>query len=291
MPVHPDGTLGGCLKLKTFTSQKNTLCSTTRAPTTVDNRANPARTARCGEHKRIGKCQYRRHTFKQPRCSKCRVQCSSCCDLNASRIPELIKQLSTPQQKLPGETWLATARQSLKQHTRVINRPSGFFLEPYGTLSGCLKLKSGPLGCSPIHSKTERQTTNDTTSAHKPAHERLAFDDRRRLGTTRRATASLSRRHAFQNLAWRLTVHTETQKLGIKSKRRVTGCLIVRQRTCSPRWHTRLVPQTEVSQRLVLIRSPVKKTRCVQQHVRPRLWTTVPTLYEHGLLWISHKKS
>ena len=237
------------------------LCSTIRAPATVHYRAYIARTAHCGYHKK--KSQYRRHASKQLHGDNCRIQCSSCFDLNASHIPELIKQLPTPQQKLPGETWLSTARQSLKQHTHVINRPSAYLLKPYGTQSGCLKLKSGALVCSPIHSKTERQTTSDTTSAHKPAHERLAFDGRRRLGTMRRATASLSRRHAFPTQMWRFTVHTETQKLDIKSKRRVAGCLIVRQRTCSPRWHTGLVPQTEVSERLVLIRSPVKKTCCV----------------------------
>ena len=88
----------------------------------------------------------------------------------------------------------------------------------------------------------------------------------------------------------RFAAHLQTQKLDIKSSDALQ-CLIVRQRTCSHRWHTRRVPQTEVSERLVLILSPVKKTRCVQQHARPRLWTTVPTLHEHGLLWIPHKKS
>ena len=110
------------------------------------------------------KSQYRRHASKQLHGDKCRIQCSSCFDLNASHIPELIKQLSTPQQKLPGETWLSTARQSLKQHTHVINRPSAYLLKPYGTQSGCLKLKSGALGCSPTHSKTKQ--TSDTTCAH-----------------------------------------------------------------------------------------------------------------------------
>ena len=103
------------LVLHPFTIQKNTLCSTTRAPTTVDNRANTAHTAHFGHHKK--RSQYRRHAVKQLNGDKRRVQCSSCCDLNASRIPELIKQLSTPQQKLPGETWLSTARPSLKHHT------------------------------------------------------------------------------------------------------------------------------------------------------------------------------
>ena len=51
VPVHPDGTLGGCLKLKcrsawfsSFRKRKNMSCLTTRAPTTVDNRACTART-------------------------------------------------------------------------------------------------------------------------------------------------------------------------------------------------------------------------------------------------------
>ena len=66
-------------------------------------------------------------------------------------------------------------------------------------------------------------------------------------------------RHAFPTQKWRFTAHSQTQKLVIRSKRRVTGCLIVRRRACSPRWHTRRVPRTVLSERLVLIRSPVKK--------------------------------
>ena len=49
---------------------------------------------------------------------------------------------------------------------------------------------------------------------------------------------------------------THEHHLEIRSKRCVTGCEIVHRRTCSPRWHTRRMPQTEVSERLVLILSP-----------------------------------
>ena len=77
----------------------------------------------------------------------------------------------------------------------------------------------------------------------------------------------------------RFAAHLQTQKLVIRSKRRVTTCLIVRRRTCSPRWHTGRVPQTEVSERLVLHPfTRQTKTRCVQYDVRPRPWTIVPTL-------------
>ena len=109
--------------------EKNMLCSTIRAPATVHFRAYIARTAHCGYHKK--KSQYRRHAVKQLNGDKRRVQCSSCCDLNASHIPELIKQLSTPQQKLPGETWLSTARPSLKHHTHCDQSSVGVFV---GTL-------------------------------------------------------------------------------------------------------------------------------------------------------------
>ena len=54
--------------------------------------------------------------------------------------------------------------------------------------------------------------------------ERFAFDDRRRLGTTRRATQSWSRQQEFPTQTWRYTAHLQTRKLVIKSKRRVTGC-------------------------------------------------------------------
>ena len=70
-------------------------------------------------------------------------------------------------------------------------------------------------------------------------------------------------RHAYPTQRWRFTAHSQTQKLAIRSKRRVTGCLIVRRRTCSPRWHTRRVPRTVLSERLVLIRSPDEKEHVV----------------------------
>ena len=59
VPVHPDGTLGGCLKLKcrsawfsSFHHRKNMSCLTTRALTTIDYRTYIANTAHCRYHRK-----------------------------------------------------------------------------------------------------------------------------------------------------------------------------------------------------------------------------------------------
>ena len=75
----------------------------------------------------------------------------------------------------------------------MINRPSGFLLKRYGALGGCLKLKKWS-ACLFIHSLQNRKTDRPVAQNARtpPGHERFAFDDPRRLGTTRRVTTCIS---------------------------------------------------------------------------------------------------
>ena len=63
--------------------------------------------------------------------------------------------------------------------------------KPCGTLGGCVKLKKRNAWF--FHPFTPKPTDGRPMTQHvrtPPGHERFAFDDRRRLGTTRRATQS-----------------------------------------------------------------------------------------------------
>ena len=63
--------------------------------------------------------------------------------------------------------------------------------KPCGTLGGCLKLKKRSAWL--FGHSLQNQLMDDQVTQHvrtRPGHERFAFDDRRRLGTTRRTTQS-----------------------------------------------------------------------------------------------------
>ena len=118
--------------------------------------------------------------------------------------------------------------------------------------------RNGALVCSPIHSKTETRTTSGTICAHTTwlrTFSMIVVVWAQRVVQPRVSRVNMN----FQLKRGDLLHTFKTQQLVIRCKRCVTGCLIVRRRACSPRWHARRVPQTEVSERLVLIRSPVKK--------------------------------